>query len=56
MPKLPLLVHGFRGRKTIEDLLPKVKEHVVKEECPECQDKDLIVEYLCDQSSKDCLS
>ena len=39
---------------TIDSLLPKIKEHVEKLECPKCPDSGLVIEYLCEKDSKEC--
>jgi hypothetical protein len=39
--------------KTISDLIPEIRRHVEKTECPECEG-DIEIKYECDVDSKSC--
>ena len=40
--------------KTMDKIWTDVQRHVKEKGCPECGDKDLNLEFLCDMKSEDC--
>ena len=39
---------------TVDELFPKIKKHVEKQECPKCVGSALVIEYSCNKDTKDC--
>lgn len=40
--------------KTMEEVMPKIQQHVINAGCPACGDRKLDTQFLCDMKSEDC--
>ena len=40
--------------KIMEEIIPKIQQKVIDSGCPECGDKNLELDFLCDMNSENC--